>query len=61
MLRFCDMTWQQNVTNISELLLDPWWIDRRPCIAQSHPGLENFPSSEENGNVYQITEFKIRE
>jgi hypothetical protein len=61
MLRFSGMTLQQNVTNISELLPDPWWMDRRPCIASSHPGLENFPSLEENGNEYQINEFEIRE
>jgi hypothetical protein len=52
---------QQNITNISELLPDPWWMERRPCIASLHPGLENFPSSEEDGKVYERNEFKIGE
>jgi hypothetical protein len=50
---------QQNISNINELLPDPWWMDRRPCIASLHPGLENFPSSEEDGKVYERNEFKI--
>jgi hypothetical protein len=53
MLRFSSMTLQENITNICELLPDPWWMDRRPCVASIHPGLENFPSSEENGDEYQ--------
>jgi hypothetical protein len=61
MLRFSRMTFQQNITNISELLPYPWGMDKRPCIATLHPGLENFPTSEENGKLFQRNEFEIRE
>jgi hypothetical protein len=53
MLRFTGMTLQQNIMEISYLFPDPWWMDGRPCIASLHPGLENFPSSEQNGKVYE--------
>jgi hypothetical protein len=61
MLRFSGVTLEQNIRNISELLPDTWWMDTRPCIASSHKGFENFPSSEENGNLYQTNESKFRE
>jgi hypothetical protein len=47
------MPFQQNITNISALLPDHWWMDKGPCIATLHPGLENFPTSEENGQLFQ--------
>jgi hypothetical protein len=43
-LTFSGITLQRNVVNISELLSDLWWMDKRPCSATWHPCLKNSPS-----------------
>jgi hypothetical protein len=59
MLRFSGMKLEQNITNISELHPDPWWMDRRPCIASSHPGIGNFLPRKEMGMYTKEMNLKL--
>jgi hypothetical protein len=50
---FGSIALQPNIVNISELLLDMWWVDKRSYSAATwYPCLKNFLSLEEIGLIY---------